>query len=65
MGGSSKSTNQNQWQIQNQTTAPWSVAQPGLQQSLDLAQRAADTTYNGSSVAALDPNRHQRSEPKS
>jgi hypothetical protein len=56
MGGSSKSTNQNQWQIQNQTTAPWSVAQPGLQQSLDLAQRAADTTYNGSSVAALDPN---------
>src|SRR3954452_16962881 len=58
MGGSSKSTNQNQWQIQNQTTqnAPWSVAQPGLQQSLDLAQRAANNTYNGSSVAGLDPN---------
>jgi hypothetical protein len=56
MGGKTTSQNQNQWQFQNQTTAPWSVAQPGLQQSLDLAQRAADTTYNGSSVAALDPN---------
>jgi hypothetical protein len=57
MGGKSTTQNQNQWQIQNQTTqnAPWSIAQPGLQQSLDLAQRAADTTYNGSSVAALDP----------
>jgi hypothetical protein len=56
MGGSTKTSNQNQWQLQNQTTAPWSVAQPGLQQSLDLAQKAANTTYNGSSVAALDPN---------
>jgi hypothetical protein len=56
MGGATKTSNQNQWQIQNQTTAPWSVAQPGLQQSLDLAQRAADTTYQGSSVAGLDPN---------
>jgi hypothetical protein len=55
MGGSTKTSNQNQWQIQNQTTAPWSVAQPGLQQSLDLAQRAANSTYNGSSVAGLDP----------
>jgi hypothetical protein len=57
MGGKSTSQNQNQFQIQNQTTqsAPWVVAQPGLQQSLDLAQRAANTTYNGSSVAALDP----------
>jgi hypothetical protein len=57
MGGKSTSQNQNQFQIQNQTTqsAPWSIAQPGLQQSLDLAQRAANTTYNGSSVAALDP----------
>jgi hypothetical protein len=55
MGGSTKTSNQNQWQIQNQTTAPWSIAQPGLQQSLDLAQRAADTTYQGSSVAGLDP----------
>jgi hypothetical protein len=57
MGGSSKSTNQNQWQLQNQSTqsAPWSVAQPGLQQSLDLATNAANNTYNGSSVAALDP----------
>jgi hypothetical protein len=57
MGGKSTSQNQNQFQIQNQTTqsAPWAVAQPGLQQSLDLAQRAADTTYNGSSVAGLDP----------
>jgi hypothetical protein len=57
MGGKSTSQNQNQFQIQNQTTqsAPWAVAQPGLQQSLDLAQRAANTTYNGSSVAALDP----------
>src|SRR3954462_9565990 len=58
MGGSSKTSNQNQWQIQNQNTtnAPWSVAQPGLQQSLDLAQQAANNTYNGSSVAAMDPN---------
>jgi hypothetical protein len=57
MGGKTTSQNQNQFQIQNQTTqsAPWSIAQPGLQQSLDLAQRAANTTYNGSSVAALDP----------
>lgn len=57
MGNKSTSQNQNQFQIQNQTsqTAPWSIAQPGLQQSLDLSQRAADTTYNGSSVAALDP----------
>jgi hypothetical protein len=57
MGGSTKTQNQNQLQFQNQTTtsAPWSIAQPGLQQSLDLAQRAADTTYQGSSVAALDP----------
>jgi hypothetical protein len=57
MGGKTTSQNQNQFQIQNQTTqsAPWAVAQPGLQQSLDLAQRAANTTYNGSSVAALDP----------
>jgi hypothetical protein len=31
------------------------VAQPGLQNALGLAQRAADTTYQGSSVAALDP----------
>jgi hypothetical protein len=55
MGNKSTSQNQNQFQIQNQTTqsAPWSMAQPGLQQSLDLAQRAADTTYNGPSVAAL------------
>jgi hypothetical protein len=56
MGGATKTSNQNQWQIQNQTTAPWSVAQPGLQQSLDLAQQAANNTYNGSSVAGLDPN---------
>jgi hypothetical protein len=58
MGGKSTSQNQNQFQIQNQTTqsAPWSIAQPGLQQSLDLAQQAANTTYNGSSVAAMDPN---------
>jgi hypothetical protein len=57
MGGSSKTSNQNQTQFTNQTTtsAPWQVAQPGLQQSLDLAQRAADTTYQGSSVAPLDP----------
>jgi hypothetical protein len=57
MGGKSTTQNQNQFQLQNQSTqsAPWSVAQPGLQQSLDLAQRAANTTYNGSSVAALDP----------
>jgi hypothetical protein len=57
MGGKSTSQNQNQFQIQNQTTqsAPWSIAQPGLQQSLDLAQQAANTTYNTPSVAALDP----------
>jgi hypothetical protein len=57
MGGKSTSQNQNQFQIQNQTTqsAPWAVAQPGLQQSLDLAQQAANTTYNGSSVASMDP----------
>jgi hypothetical protein len=57
MGGSTKTSNQNQFQVQNQatTSAPWSIAQPGLQQSLDLATRAAGTTYNGSSVAPLDP----------
>jgi hypothetical protein len=57
MGGKSTNQNQNQFQIQNQTTqsAPWAVAQPGLQQSLDLATQAANTTYNGPSVAALDP----------
>jgi hypothetical protein len=57
MGGKSTTQNQNQFQLQNQSTqsAPWAVAQPGLQQSLDLAQRAANTTYNGPSVAALDP----------
>jgi hypothetical protein len=57
MGGATKTNNQNQFQIQNQTTqsAPWSIAQPGLQQSLDLANKAANTTYNGPSVAALDP----------
>jgi hypothetical protein len=57
MGGKSTSQNQNQFQIQNQTTqsAPWSIAQPGLQQSLDYATKAANTTYNGSSVAAMDP----------
>jgi hypothetical protein len=57
MGGKSTTQNQNQFQLQNQSTqsAPWAVAQPGLQQSLDLAQRAANTTYNGSSVAAMDP----------
>jgi hypothetical protein len=33
MGGSSKTSNQNQTQFTNQTTtsAPWQVAQPGLQ----------------------------------
>jgi hypothetical protein len=58
MGGQQKTSNQNQWQLQNQTTqsAPWSIAQPGLQQSLDLANKAANTTYNGSSVAPMDPN---------
>jgi hypothetical protein len=58
MGGKSTTQNQNQFQIQNQTsqTAPWSVAQPGLQQALDYATKAANTTYNGSSVAAMDPN---------
>jgi hypothetical protein len=57
MGGKSSTQNQNQFQIQNQTsqTAPWSIAQPGLQTALDLAKRAADTTYNGSSVAPMDP----------
>jgi hypothetical protein len=57
MGGQSRTSNQNQIQFQNQatTSAPWEVAQPGLRNSLDLAQRAADTTYQGSSVAALDP----------
>jgi hypothetical protein len=57
MGGKSTTQNQNQFQLQNQTTqsAPWSVAQPGLQQSVDLAQRAADTTYKGPLVAAMDP----------
>lgn len=57
MGGSTKTSNQNQVQFQNQTTtsAPWEVAQPGLINSLNLAQRAADTTYNQPSVAALDP----------
>jgi hypothetical protein len=58
MGGSSKTTNQNQWQLQNQTTqnAPWSIAQPGLEQALGYATQAANNTYNGSSVAAMDPN---------
>jgi hypothetical protein len=57
MGNKSTTQNQNQFQFQNQSTqsAPWAVAQPGLQQSLDLAQRAADTTYNGPSVASMDP----------
>jgi hypothetical protein len=57
MGGKSTTQNQNQFQVQNQTTqsAPWEVAQPGLINSLNLAQRAADTTYQGSSVAGLDP----------
>jgi hypothetical protein len=57
MGSKSTSQNQNQFQLQNQTTqsAPWAVAQPGLERSLGLANQAADTTYNGSSVAALDP----------
>jgi hypothetical protein len=57
MGAKTTSQNQNQFQIQNQTTqsAPWAVAQPGLERSLGLANTAADTTYNGSSVAALDP----------
>jgi hypothetical protein len=58
MGGKSTTQNQNQFQLQNQTTqsAPWAVAQPGLQQALDYATKAANTTYNGSSVAAMDPN---------
>jgi hypothetical protein len=57
MGGSSRTSNQNQTQFTNQTTtsAPWEIAQPGLQNALGLAQRAADTTYQGSSVAPLDP----------
>jgi hypothetical protein len=58
MGGKSTTQNQNQLQFQNQTTqnAPWSIAQPGLQQALDYATKAANTTYNGSSVAPMDPN---------
>jgi hypothetical protein len=58
MGGRSTTQNQNQFQLQNQTTqnAPWAIAQPGLQQALDYATKAANTTYNGSSVAAMDPN---------
>jgi hypothetical protein len=58
MGGKSTSQNQNQFQIQNQTTqsAPWSIAQPGLEQALGYATQAANTTYNGSSVAPMDPN---------
>jgi hypothetical protein len=57
MGGKSTTQNQNQFQLQNQTTqsAPWSIAQPGLQQALDYATKAANTTYNGSSVAPMDP----------
>jgi hypothetical protein len=57
MGGSTKTQNQNQLQFQNQTTtsAPWSIAQPGLQSALNLADTAAATTYNKPSVAALDP----------
>jgi hypothetical protein len=57
MGGKSTTQNQNQWQLQNQTTqnAPYSMAQPGIDQSLALANRAAATTYNGSSIAGLDP----------
>jgi hypothetical protein len=57
MGGKTQTQNQNQFQIQNQTTqsAPWAIAQPGLERSLGLANQAADTTYNGPSVAALDP----------
>jgi hypothetical protein len=58
MGGSTKTSNQNQWQIQNQVSqnAPYAAAQPGINQSLALANKAAETTYNGPSVAALDPN---------
>jgi hypothetical protein len=65
MGGKSTSQNQNQFQIQNQTTqsAPWAVAQPGLQQSLDLAQQAANTTYNTPSVASMDSVGHSGPEP--
>lgn len=57
MGGKTQTTNQNQLQFQNQTTqsAPWAVAQPSLERTLGLANTAADTTYNGSSVAAMDP----------
>lgn len=57
MGGKTTTQNQNQWQMQNQTTqsAPWSLAQPGLEQALGLATNAANTTYNGSSVAGMDP----------
>jgi hypothetical protein len=57
MGGATKTSNQNQWQIQNQVSqnAPYAAAQPGINQSLALADRAAATTFNGPSVAALDP----------
>lgn len=58
MGGKTSTQQQQQFQTQSQQTqsAPWSIAQPGLQQALDYATKAADTTYNGSSVAAMDPN---------
>ena len=34
---------------------PWDPAQPSLIKSLGAANNAFDTTYNGSSVAAMDP----------
>jgi hypothetical protein len=57
MGGSSRTSNQNQTQFTNQTTtsAPWDVAQPGLIEALQEGRSAAANTYNGSSVAPLDP----------